>query len=90
MYGFDISHVRNELQSMIKKGPKMRRKWSHNPEKSPPDENLKQSLHFFLKNDPKLLPRGVRMENPGPGNFGNGGLGAPYPVGPVPITGLMC
>ena len=74
MCGFDISHVRNELESMIEKGPKMDRKWSQNPQKSPPEGDLKAESPKMVKNDPKLPPKGSQMETPGVGKNGNRGV----------------
>ena len=74
MYGFDISHVRNELQNMIKEAPKMCRKWSQNPQKSPPEGDLKTEPPKMMKNDPKLLPKGSQMETPRPLKNGSRGV----------------
>ena len=76
MCGFDISHVRNELQIMIKKAHNMGRKWCQNHQKSPPEGDLKTEPPKMVKNDPKLLPKGSQMETPGLLNFGNGGVGS--------------
>ena len=74
MCGFDISHVRNELQRMIKKGTQIDQKWSQNPSKSPPEGDLKAEPPKMVKNYPKLLPRGSQMETPGPVKNGNRGV----------------
>ena len=73
MCGFDISHVRNALQHMIKKAPKMGRIWSQNRQKNPLEGDLKTEPPKMTKNDPKLLPKGSQMETPGLPKFEVGG-----------------
>ena len=57
-----------------KQVPKMVRTWCQNPQKSPPEGDLKTEPPKMVKNDPKLLPKGSQMETPGRSNFGNRGV----------------
>ena len=54
----------------------MDQKWSQNPQKSPPEGDLKTESPKMMKNDPKMLPKGSQMETPGLHNFGNGRVGS--------------
>ena len=71
------------FKAWSKNTPKVVRKWSPNPQKSPPESDLKTEPPNMLKKYLKLLPKGSQMET-------LGGSGGPYQVGPAPITGLMC
>ena len=46
------------------KAPKTGRTWNQNPQKSPPEGDLKTEPPKMVKNDPKLLPKGSQMETP--------------------------
>ena len=78
------------FKTCSKTPPKMSQEWNQNPQKLPPEGDLKTEPPKKVKNDPKLLPKGSQMETPGGVKNGSRGSGGPYPVGAVPITGLMC
>ena len=52
----------------------MGQKWNQNPQKSPPEGDLKTEPPKMMKNDPKLLPKGSQMETPGVVKNGSRGV----------------
>ena len=70
MCGFDISHVRSQLQSMIKTAFIMDRKWNQRPIKSPPEGDLVTEFKK-LGNviDPKLPQGGPKWRHRGGGTL---------------------
>ena len=62
------------FKAQSKKASQMGRKWTQNPQKSPPEGDLKTEPPKMVKNDPKLLPKGSQMETPGPVKNGSRGV----------------
>ena len=62
------------FKTLSKRTLKMGRKWSQNPQKSPPEGDLKTEPPKIVKNAPKLLPKGSQMETPGLLKNGNRGV----------------